>query len=474
MNIDTLKEKVNKLIEENLPSKEKEKSKFGEVFTPVTMIETLYKNYPKKVWNNPSYTWLDPAAGIGNFSLVLFFWLMNGLKNSIPNEDKRAKHILENMIYMVEINSNNINTCKNIFRTLSPTSKLNIHKGDFLKLNTTSLNWPNKFNCIIGNPPYNIGGTGLEGSKRTHIIFTEASLKILTEKGYLSFICPPSYRETNTPMNDLFKKANGHFIFIKIYGAQDTFKLFHIQGRVDGFIYQKDIQGSTLIDDEFNVVTKDVNINLNKHIPNFGYTIFEKLYKITQQKGHIDAFRNTEMSTVKTHMFGCNGRNKILHLIVEKGKRVIKSTKKHSMTSIPKLLINGLGVPYVYYDKKGEYGPSQSPVIVLKPSKNIVNIVKSKFFSFVVWGLRLTGNNNLPYLFSAIPDISKEMNMYDSLDKIKSGFNLTNNEIKFIDDNFHSYEYKDIDIIENCAKKTRKNVNKKNKTVKKKMLITKG
>ena len=38
---------------------------------------------------------------------------------------------------------------------------------------------------------------------------------------------------------ELFKKANGHFAYIKIYGAKETFSLFGIQGRVDAFIYQK-------------------------------------------------------------------------------------------------------------------------------------------------------------------------------------------------------------------------------------------
>ena len=445
---------INKIIEEHLPAKTKEKSELGEVFTPVSMIETLYGNFPKNMWSNPLNTWLDPASGIGNFSLVLFFWLMDGLSKKIPNKTKRAKHIIEKMIYMVEINATNVAICKKIFKTLEPSAKPNIHQGDFLKLDTNVLKWPNRFDCVIGNPPYNIGGTGLEGSKRTHIIFTEEGLKILNKNGYLAYICPPSYRETDTPMNELFQKANGHFVFIKIYGAQETNKLFHIQGRVDGFIYQKDTDGLTAIDDEYNIETKDLKLDLNRHIPNFGFTIFEKLYNKVQKLGHIDAFRNTEMSSVKANTFGCNGKNKVLHLIVEKGKRVFKTVKKHSLASTPKLLINGLGVPYVYHDKKGEYGPSQSPVIVLKPSKNVVNLIKSDFFPFIAWGLRLTGNNNLPYLFNAIPDISKDNNSYSSMNDIKRGFGLNESEIKFVEDNFKVYSYKDVDLIEKCVRNT--------------------
>jgi hypothetical protein len=454
-----LREDVEKLIEQHLPAKQKEKSELGEVFTPVSMIETLYSNFPKSIWKDSTKTWLDPASGIGNFPLVLFFWLMNGLSAKIPNKERRAKHIIEKMIFMVEINKENVKICKNIFKTLSPTAKPNIHEGDFLKMNPSSIKWPSHFDCVIGNPPYNIGGTGLEGSKRTHIIFTEVGLNLLTKDGYLAYICPPSYRETGTPMNELFKKANGHFVFIKIYGAAETLKLFHIQGRVDGFIFQKGVKGTTTIDDEYGVVKNNLKINLDRHIPNFGYTIFEKLYNKVKSLGHVEAFRNTEMSSIKAATFGCNGKNKVLHLIVEKGRRVFKTAKKHSLTDTPKLLINGLGIPYVFYDSKGEYGPSQSPVIILKPSKNVVNLMKSDFFPFVAWGLRLTGNNNLPYLFNAIPNVSKESNSYATMNDIKKGFDLTDAEVKFITDNFHKYESKDVDVIEKCVK---------NKTLKKK------
>jgi len=461
---------VEKIIEQHLPAKAKEKSELGEVFTPVSMIETLYNKFPSSIWKNPSNTWLDPAGGIGNFPLVLFFWLMDGLSTAIPNKVSRAKHIIEKMIFIAEINADSVAICKKIFKTLSPTAKLNIHQGDFLKLKTEPgpKSWPNKFDCIIGNPPYNIGGTGLEGSKRTHIIFTEEALNLLDKNGYLAYICPPSYRETDTPMNDLFKKANGHFVFIKIYGAQETSKLFHIQGRVDGFIFQKDVKGNTIIDDEYGIMTPNIKLNLDRHIPNFGFTIFEKLYAKAEKVGHIDAFRNTEMSSIKANTFGCNGKNKVLHLILEKGKRVFKTVKKHSLAATPKLLINGLGVPYVYYDSRGNYGPSQSPVIILKPSKNTINLMESVFFPFVAWGLRLTGNNNLPYLFNAVPDITKESNPYKTMADIKKGFGLNDTEVKFINDHFHVYEFKDVDIIEKCIS-PKYGVKVKNKTLKKKL-----
>jgi len=447
-----LRTSVIELIEEHLPSKDKEKSEHGEVFPPPPLIDNLYDHYPAAVWKQKDRTWLDPATGIGNFTLVLFFRLMIGLKSVIPNETKRAKHIIENMIYMTEINHDNVVICKKIFKKLCPSATPNIHEGDFLSFNPNKLGWPNPFDSVIGNPPYNIGGTGLEGSKRTHIIFTERGLQLLSPSGYIGYICPPSYRETDTPMNDLFQETNGHFVYIKIYGAKETFDLFHIQGRVDTFLYQIDTKGTSIVDDEYGIITKGLTLDLERHLPNFGYTIFDKLYAKVKTLGHVEAFRNTEMSSVKASTFGCNGKNKILHLILSKGKRVFRATKKHSLASTPKILVNGLGVPYVYYDKKGEYGPSQTPVIVLEPSKNLVNLLQSDFFAFIAWGLRLTGNNNLPYLFDYVPNVASEKNMYQTMDDIRKGFHLTADEVTFIRTHFHKYEYENVDIIEKCVR----------------------
>lgn len=444
-------QEIFNLIESHLPSKDKEKSDLGEVFTPIDMIDNLYDNFPSHVWKDDTMTWLDPSVGIGNFPVVLFFRLMKGLRLKIPNATRRAEHILRKMIYMVEINKDNVRVCKQIFKKLCPTATPNILQGDFTTLDCKKIGWPTSFDCIIGNPPYNIGGTGLEGSKRTHILFTELGLKLLSPRGYIAYICPPSYRETDTPMNQLFQDANGHFVYIKIYGAKETFQLFRIQGRVDAFVYQIGVKGTTIIDDEYGVITKGIHLNLHQHIPNFGYTIFQKLFSHVHKLGHVDAFRNTEMSSVKANTFGCNGKYKIMHLITANGRRVFRTIKEHSLGPIPKILINGLGVPYVFYDKKGEYGPSQSPVIILRPNKNLVDFLKSDMFSFIAWGLRLTGNNNLPYLFDAIPNIPSN-GSYQSMKQIQNAFHLTNTELEFITKNFHTYPYQDVDIIEKCSK----------------------
>lgn len=435
------------------------KSTLGEVFTPTNMIDEIFSQFPQRVWKNPNLKWLDTSCGLGQFPAILYITLMRSLKSSIKNDRQRSTHILKNMIYMVEFNKESVTQCVSLFHRINPTCKVNIRHGDFLKFNGGE-KWPSQFDCIVGNPPYNIGGTGLSGQKRTHIAFTEHSLQLLSTNGFLSFICPPSYREANTPMNQLFRDVGGYFCYIRVYGAEETFKIFHIQGRVDAFIFHKSAsREKTVFVDEYLYKTH-VYLELDCHIPNFGLSIFQKLYRLVKANGHVEAYRTSDLSTSKiTTLCKKEGPQKVLHLIIKEGKRIFKTGKSQDIATTPKLLLNGLGVPYVLYDKEGKYAVSQSPVVVLRPNQSLVKFATSSLFTFVCWGLRLTGNNNLPYLFSAIP------NGVDSIP-------LTAAERSFIEENFQPPKFKDTDILIDCKKSQTKRT--KSKALRKTMKTSKN
>ncbi|ARF10090.1 hypothetical protein Indivirus_13_4 [Indivirus ILV1] len=85
--IDNPKELLE-LINECLKPKEVEKKQFGEVFTPMDFInnqmlkdlENHYQTkYKKNIWNEKDLTWFDPAAGMGNFPIAIYYKLMNRL-----------------------------------------------------------------------------------------------------------------------------------------------------------------------------------------------------------------------------------------------------------------------------------------------------------------------------------------------------------------------------------------------------------
>lgn len=94
---------VVEMLREYVKVGEVEKKKFGEVMTPIWLVEEMLDKLPKDVWNNPELKWLDPCNGCGIFPSVIVKRLMDGLAEWEPEEDKRYKHIVENMIYVCEL-----------------------------------------------------------------------------------------------------------------------------------------------------------------------------------------------------------------------------------------------------------------------------------------------------------------------------------------------------------------------------------
>ncbi len=82
------KEIQDKIIE-YLPVKKVEKDKYGEVFTPQELINEMLDKLPSNVWSDPNLKWLDPANGIGNFPMLVFERLNEGLKTVSGYEDEK-------------------------------------------------------------------------------------------------------------------------------------------------------------------------------------------------------------------------------------------------------------------------------------------------------------------------------------------------------------------------------------------------
>lgn len=70
-----------------------------EVFTPRKTVTMMLDSLPEEVWHNPDYKWLNPATKNGVFEREIAIRLNEGLKDIIPDEETRKKHILQKMIY---------------------------------------------------------------------------------------------------------------------------------------------------------------------------------------------------------------------------------------------------------------------------------------------------------------------------------------------------------------------------------------
>lgn len=145
-------QEIDHFIRKSLNIRTLEKDTFGEVFTPPELIHELLDNLPEDVWSRTDTRWLDPAAGRGNFSAIVYGRLMKSLTNAIPSVQERKTHILEKMLYMVELNPDNVRFLR---RWFGP--RAHIIEGDFLEnawtdqMNTDK---PAKFHVILGNPHF--------------------------------------------------------------------------------------------------------------------------------------------------------------------------------------------------------------------------------------------------------------------------------------------------------------------------------
>jgi hypothetical protein len=230
-------DKLLVFINSELTPKEKEKKENGEVFTPVPLVEEMvdkldeaYKReHGKSIFSEPAFKWLDPAVGIGNFPVIVYQRLMEGLKPVITDDEERRKHILENMLYMVEISDKSIYILNKIF--CGDTYKLNIHNGSFLD---GKCRYDFMFDIILGNPPYNPPKTET-GSSGNSIWqqFVIKSFYMIKEKGFLLFIHPPGWKKPTDEIFDPIKLGilNGEYYKYDKKTGKQTIKQIR-QGQV--------------------------------------------------------------------------------------------------------------------------------------------------------------------------------------------------------------------------------------------------
>ena len=215
--IDNPKELLE-LINDCLKPKEVEKKENGEVFTPMILVNEMLDKLPKDIWKNKNLKWLDPATGMGNFPIAVYLRLMEGLKDEIKDVKTRKKHILENMLYMCELNKKNVLVCNQIF-DINNEYKLNLYEGDTLEFKPFEIFKVKQFDVILGNPPYNKGGTARGGTNNNlYLEFINNAISLLKKNGYLLFIHPLNWRKIGSKIFTEFINRNIHYLKLN-YGG---------------------------------------------------------------------------------------------------------------------------------------------------------------------------------------------------------------------------------------------------------------
>lgn len=309
MNIQSLIDRPTellKLINECLKPKQKEKQENGEVFTPMNlvneMLDNLDKHYiklhNKSIFSELNFKWFDPATGMSNFPVAVYMRLMIGLKDQIPDDLQRKKHIIENMLYMSELNKKNVFITKQIFN-LNNEYNMKLYEGDTLELNIVK-QWEipfKSFDVVLGNPPYNKGGirshTGKQLGEKNETIWTKFIEKSFKEwlkpNGFLVFINPLSWlKKSHSLHDDMLEK---HIVWMKLWDNSQSKTMINADIPISMYILHritninKNKTDITSVLKRRNLITSSSEyLNKDYSIPLAYHSIFNKLVNFIETK----------------------------------------------------------------------------------------------------------------------------------------------------------------------------------------------
>ena len=395
---------------------------------------------PLELFRNPNTKWLDPANGIGNFPFVAFYMIDYQLNHHSKdrtfkgekNKNKRRKHIVENMLYMIEINKGNTNTARKIFNLLVPGAKTNIFCADTLTLSREDINrilGTDEFDVIMGNPPYNSGGVKSSGATNyqtiwDHFIFqTEntkkkksfpGSIKLLKKGGYLCFIHPSSWLQKSDIHNEIMLRFN--IQFIRIYTDEQNNNLFSGGGLVGTTYYVLENRQSTLEDNIIILETNNKLIKLSRrNYKESNFTIFRcdniALNNIYTRFKTIDELVGIDGKKYYSTDGKLNddlppGTYKYISTHVKGGIVVCRTDKKFKHYGKPKIIFASSRYLYHYDDYAGEYGIFGNNIhYIIDTKENLKKISKFLDTKFVKYILKATKHSQELADFKYIPDI---------------------------------------------------------------------
>jgi hypothetical protein len=428
------------LINDCLKPKDIEKKQFGEVFTPMFLIDEMLRDIEKywlekkqeNIWTNKKLKWYDPAAGMGNYPIAVYLKLMEGLKSKIPNEKDRKKHILENMLYMGELNKKNFLICNQIF-DFNNEYKLNVYHGDTLELDIFETFKVKQFDIILGNPPYNQILTKV-GAKPLYHKFIEYYIdKCLM----LSYIVPSRWFAGGKGLSKFRKMMINRTDILYIKHYDDASKIFgnsvDIKGGVNYFLIDKDYNGlcdyngSKVKFNKYDILVDSKYCGIiNKFLEN------DKITEIYHGQGHFNVKTNDKRLTDKKDDLKCyvSKQKGFIKYIDEKNVKKDITTYKVITTRASFQANSGFGNMFIGYPNEI---CSQSYILFEVKSeieaKSLLSYMKCKLPNFML-SLRKSSQDISEATCKWIPllPLNKEWND----EEVYKYFDLSDDEIKLV------------------------------------------
>jgi superfamily II DNA or RNA helicase len=403
-------EELVAFLGQHLEPKQEEKKDFGEVFTPPKLIEEMLDRWTiidPTIWSDPARTYLDPANGIGNFPALIFHRLMQGLTGVIPDPAQRKRHILENMIYMCELNGANVEMSRKIFDP-EGKYKLNLFHGSFFDLDPQKVWGKPQFDAVLGNPPYQPKSNGKKGGKSLWPMFVRQSIeKLMKPCGYLAFVHPALWRQPENELHDLLFSRQIHFL--SIHNKEDGAKTFQAGTRYDWYILEN--KPSLLPTGVRFEDGTHANIHICSEVPylmNRGQDIMETLREKAPH-GFLQAAVSCEGHTQRDYIVKTRTEEfsfPIINAVSMKHIDVIYSKRALKHQTTPKVVFSNALYIQPLYDP-GHFGTTQGGIYIPVQSDEegikIARFLKSKLVSYIIAASKWSNFATVRQIFWSIP-----------------------------------------------------------------------
>lgn len=386
--------------------------------TPIECVKEMINKIPEEVFKNPNLKWLDPCCGNGNFFIVIFYKLLNY---------HSKKHILENMFYFNDTNSDRINIVKKVF--CNNDYSLNITNCNYLEFSNN-----NKFNVIVANPPYaKILENGSRASKNHNLIgaFIKKSFEILEENGYLLYITPDNWMskaDRNTLIKEITQKQ---ILYLNIHNAKKYFKKIGSSFTwylIENTIYYKDIEVEGIYKkEEYKDMVKS---EVRSFIPLYYNKIIQNILSKTIENIKLEKFKVETSSDLHKYTKKENIRNYkdeiFKHKLYHTPTQIVWSNKPHKFQEGFKVFIGTTSYYNIFVDN---CGMTQSIAFIRckdeNEAKKYMDVLKHPLYNFINNICRWGNFNNIRIL-QLLPICEKKDNVYEK-------FNINEDEINFIE-----------------------------------------
>lgn len=443
----------------------------GEVFTPINMVCNILDTLPENIWSDKNSTFLDPAMGTGIFHMEIKRRLMNGLKEEFPDENIREKYIEENMLYGIELDK------KNYILSIDSVLHGKNSKKHFVCHDALTFDYEQfgvkEFTAIIGNPPYHVkdGGHGAS-SIALYNLFIEKSIELNPK--YIAMIIPARWYVGGRGLDrfrDNFLKDTRISILHDYSNSKNCFNFVNISGGVCHFLWERDFNGKCkiyfhnndkikkeeryLIDGNDDVFIRDNTlISIKNKIKKYNEKTMDNIVTAAKHYGlRNDSIKNREkynlppMSDNKIEdgfrLYGLdNNRNRVIRWLPFDYPFKKNNGYNKYKVFVPEsggIKNDILGNPIL-----GEINDICTETFIQigcfnskEEAKNCLDYIKTKFFRILVSMRKQTQHGTKKvYKFVPIQDFNEEW----SDEKLYKKYNLSDEEIKYIEDNIKEME----------------------------------